>query len=162
MDEPTNDLDAETLELLEDLVTNYQGTLLFVSHDRAFLNNVVTSTIVFDDDGQLREYVGGYDDWQRQRAIDKKPVMKKEKPAKPQATSAKPKLSYQEKQKLEKLPVQIAEIEASQTALHDQMAQADFYQQGAENIAQVQSELTALEAKLSVAYAEWETLDAKQ
>ncbi len=162
MDEPTNDLDAETLELLEDLVTNYQGTLLLVSHDRAFLNNVVTSTIVFDDDGQLREYVGGYDDWQRQRAIDKKPVMKKEKPAKPQATSAKPKLSYQEKQKLEKLPVQIAEIEASQTALHDQMAQADFYQQGAENIAQVQSELTALEAKLSVAYAEWETLDAKQ
>ena len=72
MDEPTNDLDAETLELLEDLLLNYSGTLLLVSHDRSFINNVVTSSIVFDTDGQLREYVGGYDDWLRQRADTQK------------------------------------------------------------------------------------------
>ena len=72
MDEPTNDLDAETLDLLEDLLMNYHGTLLLVSHDRAFLNNVATSTIVFDDDGQVREYVGGYDDWVHQRQTDNK------------------------------------------------------------------------------------------
>ncbi len=162
MDEPTNDLDAETLELLEDLVTNYQGTLLLVSHDRAFINNVVTSTIVFDDDGQVREYVGGYDDWQRQRTIDKaidKPVVKKVKPVK---ETVKPTLSYQEKQQLEKLPIQIEEMEAKQAALHDQMAAADFYQQSADKIAQAQTELADLETKLAKTYEEWEALDAKQ
>ncbi len=162
MDEPTNDLDAETLELLEDLVTNYQGTLLLVSHDRAFINNVVTSTIVFDDDGQVREYVGGYDDWQRKRTIDKGIVAPVTKKAKLVKETVKPKLSYQEKQLLEKLPVQIEEMEVKQATLHDQMAKADFYQQDADKIARTQTELTDLKAKLAATYEEWEALDAKQ
>ena len=163
LDEPTNDLDAETLELLEDLVGNYQGTLLLVSHDRSFLNNVVSSTIVFDDDNTVREYVGGYDDWLRQREADKareqKPTTAAKNAVKPKS-AAKSKLSYKQSQRLEKLPAEIEALEQAQAALHDTMGQADFYQKAADEVSKIQAELTDTEETLTASYAEWEALDA--
>ena len=169
LDEPTNDLDAETLELLEEKLVEYSGTVLMVSHDRAFLNNVVTSTLVFEEDG-LREYVGGFDDWQRQSAqrrstsestadsSKKKTVL----PQKAQAESKpdKPrKLKFKEKQELEKLPGQIEELEADIAKSHELMAQPEFYQKPGPEIASAQSELKKLEDQLAVAYSRWEELE---
>ncbi|MAX53107.1 MAG: ABC transporter ATP-binding protein [Methylophaga sp.] len=165
MDEPTNDLDAETLELLEDLLLNYSGTLLLVSHDRSFINNVVTSSIVFDTDGELREYVGGYDDWLRQRTetqnnkpkVETKPAV--EKPAsKPAKKST---LTYQEKLDLEALPAIIEKLEMEQEALTAKMSEPDFYQQEADKVSQVQQALSELEAKMSEAFERWELLEEK-
>nr|WP_320166870.1 ATP-binding cassette domain-containing protein [uncultured Methylophaga sp.] len=165
MDEPTNDLDAETLELLEDLLLNYSGTLLLVSHDRSFINNVVTSSIVFDTDGELREYVGGYDDWLRQRTetqnnkpkVEPKPAV--EKPAsKPAKKST---LTYQEKLDLEALPAIIEKLEMEQEALTAKMSEPDFYQQEADKVSQVQQALSELEAKMSEAFERWELLEEK-
>jgi ATP-binding cassette subfamily F protein uup len=166
MDEPTNDLDAETLDLLEDLLLNYSGTLLLVSHDRAFLNNVVTSSIVFDTDGQLREYVGGYDDWQRQKpvagsaqsATSSKTVVAETKPAQKKKSS----LTYQEQLDLKALPAKIEELEAKQAALNEQMSAASFYQQDADAIAKVQKSVTDIAAELEQAYARWQFLEDKQ
>ncbi|MTI64350.1 ATP-binding cassette domain-containing protein [Methylophaga sp.] len=166
MDEPTNDLDAETLELLEDLLLNYSGTLLLVSHDRAFLNNVVTSSIVFDPDGGLREYVGGYEDWLRQWRQSQKTT--ETKPAKPQGNNNKPaqkkksSLTYQEQLDLKALPTRIEELEARQKAFNDEMSDPAFYQQDADKITQVQQQVAALEAELQAAFERWETLEAKQ
>ena len=167
MDEPTNDLDAETLELLEDLLLNYSGTLLLVSHDRAFLNNVVTSSIVFDTDGQVREYVGGYDDWLRQRPqsgskSDNKPaktqsVAETSKPA----VKKKSQLTYQEQLDLKALPAKIEELEARQQAFNQQMSDPDFYQQDADTITALQQQLAALEEELEAAYTRWEILEDK-
>ena len=126
MDEPTNDLDAETLDLLEEMVANYAGTLLLVSHDRAFLDNVVTSTLVFEGGGQVNEYVGGYSDWLRQRkaaavaaapsAAERQPAAA---PAAPQSATARGKarrLSYKEQRELEAMPEKIQHLEAEQLA----------------------------------------------
>ncbi|MEC9314506.1 MAG: ABC transporter ATP-binding protein, partial [Pseudomonadota bacterium] len=166
MDEPTNDLDAETLELLEDLLLNYSGTLLLVSHDRAFLNNVVTSSIVFDPDGGLREYVGGYEDWQRQwqqtqKQSEPKAVKAQTADTKP-AQKKKSKLTYQEQLDLKALPAKIEELENRQQAFNDQMSDPAFYQQDADKITQVQQQVAALEAELDTAFERWETLEAKQ
>lgn len=165
MDEPTNDLDAETLELLEDLLLNYSGTLLLVSHDRSFINNVVTSSIVFDTDGELREYVGGYDDWLRQRAdtqkSNPKPAAKTtaEKPAnKPAKKST---LTYQEKLDLEALPAIIEKLEMEQETLTAKMSEPDFYQQDPKKVSQVQQALSELEAKMAEAFERWELLEEK-
>lgn len=168
LDEPTNDLDAETLDLLEDLLMNYQGTLLLVSHDRAFLNNVSTSTIVFDDDGEVREYVGGYDDWLQQREQDKQAAAVKQKAAakpiekKAAASKKKSKLTYQEQLDLEALPKKIEELELKQSELHDQVSQPEFYQQAVDEVAKVQDALTALTDELEQAYERWELLEDKQ
>jgi ATP-binding cassette subfamily F protein uup len=164
MDEPTNDLDAETLDLLEDLLMNYHGTLLLVSHDRAFLNNVATSTIVFDDDGQVREYVGGYDDWVQQRQLSKKTTTTKEKstPKPVKSSGEKTSLTYQEQLDLEALPKQIEAMELKQAELHDKVSQADFYQQAADKVTAVQDQLTQLEEELELAYDRWQQLEAKQ
>jgi ATP-binding cassette subfamily F protein uup len=168
MDEPTNDLDAETLDLLEELLMNYQGTLLLVSHDRAFLNNVCTSTIVFDDDQQVREYVGGYDDWLHQRQQDKEAAEAKKQKAKPAAKQAaapakkKSKLTYQEQLDLEALPKQIEALEQKQAELHDVVSQPEFYQQAADKVTAVQEELATLEAELEQTYERWEMLEEKQ
>jgi ATP-binding cassette subfamily F protein uup len=167
MDEPTNDLDAETLELLEDLLLNYSGTLLLVSHDRAFLNNVVTSSIVFDTDGQVREYVGGYDDWQRQKPdaasahVAKTPKTAVAEVSKP-AQKKKSSLTYQEQLDLKALPAKIEELEAKLQAFNEQMSDPSFYQQDAEAIAKVQKQLAALEAELNTAFERWEMLEDKQ
>ena len=164
MDEPTNDLDAETLDLLEDLLMNYHGTLLLVSHDRAFLNNVATSTIVFDDDGQVREYVGGYDDWVQQRQLSKTTTTTKEKstPKPVKSSGEKTSLTYQEQLDLEALPKQIEAMELKQAELHDKVSQADFYQQAADKVTAVQDQLTQLEEELELAYDRWQQLEAKQ
>jgi len=172
LDEPTNDLDAETLELLEEKLADYSGTVLMVSHDRAFLNNVVTSTLVFEEEG-LREYVGGFDDWQRQVAqrqsvgqpqgsSSKKKAVLPQKSASDSkaATAEKPrKLKFKEKQELEKLPGQIEDLESKIAKSHEQMAQPDFYQKPGTEIAGAQAELKKFEEELATAYARWEELE---
>ena len=163
MDEPTNDLDVETLELLEELLIDYQGTLLLVSHDRAFINNVVTSSLVFEGDGVANEYVGGYDDWLRQRA---QPVAEKGEKPKAALTKEIPKtaakLSYKDQRELDELPKKIEVLEAQLDALHKTMADPDFYKQGSAKMAVVQQQLDDLEQLLSVTYKRWEALDAQQ
>ena len=162
MDEPTNDLDVETLELLEELLIDYSGTLLLVSHDRAFINNVVTSSLVFEGDGVVNEYVGGYDDWLRQRAQPVAVVAEKPKAA---AVKENPKtaakLSYKEQRELDELPKKIELLEADLDELHKTMADPDFYKQGSAKMAEVQKQLDELEQLLSVTYKRWEALDAQ-
>jgi ATP-binding cassette subfamily F protein uup len=164
MDEPTNDLDAETLELLENLLVDFKGTLLIVSHDRAFLNNVVTSSIVFETDANgesvIREYVGGYDDWLRQRPVfeaEAPKVEAKKTPAPKVATKAR-KLSFKEQRELEGLPALIEKLEKEQADLAEKMADASFYQGGAGAAATATSRLAAIEEELLGAFARWEEL----
>ena len=177
MDEPTNDLDIETLELLEDLLLDYSGTLLLVSHDRAFLNNLVTSTIVLDGSSGAEEFVGGYDDWQRQvraREEEKSPEKtRKSASAAGQNTLAQsptndtPKrLSYKEqraleaqKQELAELPGRIEALEAEQHRLTAAMADPAFYQRDSAEIAQAANRHRELEEELAAAYARWEELE---
>lgn len=165
LDEPTNDLDAETLELLEELVGQYTGTVLVISHDRAFLNNVVTSTIAFDPDGTVREYDGGYDDYVRQRqsaAKQSEPVTTHDqnRKSKPQPTTApKKKLSYKDKKELEELPERIASLESQQARFHEQMADPDFFKQDPTTIASANEELLTLTDQLTTAYTRWEQLE---
>ncbi len=164
LDEPTNDLDMETLELLEELLIDYTGTVLLVSHDRAFLNNVVTSTFVLEGEGKIKEYVGGYDDWLRQRgekataAFDES--VKKEKRRKPKPPQPK-KLSYKEQKELEALPMRIEGLETKLAALHEQMARPDFYKQDSDAIAQTAAEVQQLEDELAGCFNRWEQLEAK-
>lgn len=166
MDEPTNDLDAETLELLEDLLAGFNGTLLLVSHDRSFLNNVVTSCIVFDVDGEVREYVGGYDDWlqQRQSSLQKSSAKTNANAAPQPAKNPKKKssLTYQEQLDLKALPLQIEKLEQQQAALTAKMSEADFYQQAAEKITEAQQQLAAIEAEMEATFDKWAALEAKQ
>jgi ATP-binding cassette subfamily F protein uup len=177
MDEPTNDLDLETLELLEDLLLDYNGTLLLVSHDRAFLNNLVTSTIVLDGSGGAEEFVGGYDDWQRQLRVreEEKSTEKMRKPASsPAATvpaptadgSAPRRLSYKEqraleaqKQELAELPGRIEALEGEQHSLTVSMADPAFYQRDSAEIATAASRLHQIEEELAAAYLRWEELE---
>jgi ABC transport system ATP-binding/permease protein len=166
LDEPTNDLDAETLELLEERLVAYAGTLLVVSHDRTFLNNVVTSTIVFEDGG-VHEYVGGYDDWLRQRPAPmaaESGSNNRRAPVKPQATSdelqLRPRrLSYREKRELESLPATIETLDAEVAELHEFMAQPTFYKQASAEIARAQANLSGLHQRLTEAYRRWEELE---
>jgi ATP-binding cassette subfamily F protein uup len=165
LDEPTNDLDTETLELLEDLLFNFQGTLLMVSHDRSFLNNVVTSTIVFEGNGLLTEYAGGFDDWllQRPEPATKIPPEKKEKkPSSQPAPVTKPvKLGYMEEREFKALPQKIESLESRQKSLYDAMADPDFYKKDKVEISRIQSELETLEKDIETAYERWESLEAK-
>ncbi len=165
LDEPTNDLDMETLELLEDRLVEFNGTVLAVSHDREFLNHVVTSTIVFEDGG-VREYVGGYDDWVRQRAAASDSAAKaaaskveaaSETPAVPAARARK--LSFKEQRELEQLPSLIETLEADLATLHHEMAQPQFYQQPGDKIAAAQKIVSDKEAQLQNAYSRWAELE---
>jgi ABC transport system ATP-binding/permease protein len=166
LDEPTNDLDAETLELLEELVAGYSGTVLLVSHDRAFLNNVVTSTLVFEGDGRVKEYDGGYDDYLRQRdaaATTSALPQEQSGPSKPQQTARpaadKPrKLSYKERQELESLPQQIEDLEAEQARLHAAMSAPDYFRQDAATLAADAARLDHISTELAAKYERWETL----
>ena len=163
LDEPTNDLDIETLDLLEEFLLNYPGTILLVSHDREFLNNVVTSTLVLEGDGIVKEYVGGYDDWLRQ---SKKVVQVPEKsPAKKIRTkriSERPrKLSFKEKKEFEAIPKLIETLESEQQQLQDAMAHPDFYKKGSE-VAVVAVRLKELSKQLEDAYARWQKLEELQ
>lgn len=163
MDEPTNDLDIETLEVLEELLLNYDGTLLLVSHDRAFLNNVVTSTIAFEGNGVVREYVGGYDDWLRQRRrpqAEKKAAAKPAEKAKPKPQSRK-KLSYKDQRELDQLPQRIESLEEEKAVLEARVGEADFYQSDAETIKRTLAELEAATQTLEQAYERWAELEAQ-
>ncbi len=169
MDEPTNDLDTETLELLEELLLEFQGTLLLVSHDRALLDAVVTSTLVFEGDGKVREYVGGYEDWRRQRPEPEPDKARSPRPAKqvPAAAEAKPrplprrdKLGYKDQRELEALPARIEDLEAAVAGIHGRMADPAFYQGSGTEISVIRDRLGALEAELAAAYARWEALEA--
>jgi ATP-binding cassette subfamily F protein uup len=167
LDEPTNDLDMETLELLEERLVEFNGTVLTVSHDREFLNHVVTSTIVFEDGG-VREYVGGHDDWVRQRSAALESAasasaLKVEAPptnASAQAPPAKTrKLSFKEQRELEQLPALIETLEAELATLHGEMAQPSYYQQSGDKIAQAQKIVSEKEAQLQQAYVRWTELE---
>ncbi len=160
LDEPTNDLDMETLDLLEELLTNYEGTLLLVSHDRTFLNHVVTSTLVFEA-GSVREYPGGYDDWLEQR--------KKAKGSLEQTATARPtgkkkggrKRSNKERSELNHLPQLIEQLETEQKSLHQTMADPAFYQQKKDEIAAITARSEELPKKLEAAFERWEELEGQ-
>jgi ATP-binding cassette subfamily F protein uup len=178
LDEPTNDLDLETLELLEEQLVEWPGTLLLVSHDRAFLDNVVTSTFVFDGDGRVQEYVGGYEDWVRQRLAEKSASVAEAKKAratsedssgkpveKPKTTKIKTqrkKLSFNEQRELDKLPAAIDALETEQRELAARIAAPDFYKEGAEAIKQALARTEALPPELATVYARWAELDARK
>lgn len=176
MDEPTNDLDIETLEILENLLMEFEGTLLLVSHDRAFINNLVTSTIVLDGKGNAEEFVGGYDDWQEQAALKAEkhqaaPSVKKnsmetansasnirnDRPSKP--TYRQKKESEARQKELEELPHLIERLEAQQQTLAATMSDPAFYQQNEENIAAAAAQLKKLEESLNLAYKRWAELE---
>lgn len=165
MDEPTNDLDVETLELLESLLEEYQGTILLVSHDRAFLDNVVTSTIVYEGEGSWSEYVGGYQDWlhQTQQADQAgKKLPKQAKLAEPVVTKpSKPgkKLSYKDQRELDQLPERIETLEGELEALQATINDPGFYQQSQDKVNEILNKQPALEAELETVFARWEALD---
>ena len=162
LDEPTNDLDAETLELLEEQLSQYAGTLLMVSHDREFLDNVATSILVFEGNGQIGDYAGGYSDWLKRRKEAKSEEATKmaqsKKESAPTQRQRTRKLSFNEKRELGELPGRIEKLEADQEQLHQEMAAPTFYQQGSEKVAQAQEKLTAFGGELEAAYARWEEL----
>ncbi len=163
LDEPTNDLDAETLELLEERLLEYKGTILMVSHDRAFLNNVVTSTIVFEGEGQLGEYVGGYDDWLTQlnaQAKSERVLLKEEKPKKEKMTAEKRKLTFKEARELQELPPKIAGLEAEKQKLAAILNSPAFYaSRDAAKISMESERLAILDCELETAYNRWYELE---
>jgi len=168
MDEPTNDLDVETLELLEELLADYPGTLLLVSHDRDFLDHVVTSTLVFEGDGRIGDYVGGYSDWLRQRAkptvaVAAKPQLTPQVPvmAKAEAPTARRKLSFKEQHELSQLPARIETLEKEITSRTAAMQQPEFYRKNAAEILAANSELATRQSELEAAYARWEQLEGE-
>ena len=167
MDEPTNDLDVETLELLEELLADYPGTLLLVSHDRDFLDNVVTSTLAMEGDGRVGEYVGGYSDWLKQRPTvvaksTERPaattVVGASAPAEPAATRRK--LSYKDQRELEQLPGRIETLESQIEALTTAMNDPAFFARDAAMVSADTQRLTAVQAELDAAYTRWAELDA--
>jgi ATP-binding cassette subfamily F protein uup len=174
LDEPTNDLDIETLELLEALLQDYAGTVFLVSHDRAFLDNVVTQTIASEGGGQWKEYVGGYSDWLRQRpaavaarfdatgGLDTKAVQKVGAGETVKAkTAERKKLSFKEQRELEQLPERIAALEAEQGILQGRLADPAFYQVPADAVRQLQTRLAEIDAEIDAAMIRWESLEAK-
>ncbi|MCA1586534.1 MAG: ATP-binding cassette domain-containing protein, partial [Acidobacteria bacterium] len=174
LDEPTNDLDLETLELLEAQLVDWAGTLLLVSHDRLFLDNVVTSTIAFEGRGRVQEYVGGYEDWLRQKG-DSPPARRTsgdpvEVPATPQTRdrativsegSPRKRLSYHETRELEQLPATIDQLEVEQARLNAETGAPDFYKAGADAVARALARLAELSDALRAAYARWDELDSR-
>ncbi len=165
LDEPTNDLDIETLEMLEELLENFSGTLFLVSHDREFLDNVVTQVFAFEGDGVIREYAGGYDDWLRARPRpEEKTAERKEPPSKPAPakSSAKTKLSYKEGKELEALPARIEALEKEQKDIGEQLADGELYRADPERVKTLQARYAVLDEELLAALARWEELEAKQ
>ena len=159
LDEPTNDLDAETLELLEERMADYKGTIIVVSHDRMFINNVVTQSLVFEN-GNVNEYIGGYDDWLRQRDEVKPSVNKKTMKADPNKNTAvkAKKLSYNDQRELDGLPKEIEKLEAEVEQLEALMADADFYKKDKSTIDATQEKVDAKQKSLELAYSRWEEL----
>jgi ATP-binding cassette subfamily F protein uup len=170
MDEPTNDLDLETLELVEAQLLEFPGTLLLVSHDRTFLDNVITSTLAFEGNGRVQEYVGGYADWLRQRPTSQHGEGDAERPPSRESsrlktglaeTASTRKLSYNEQRELERLPSRIDALEAEQAAIEAAIAHPDFYKEPADTIAARLASLATTKAALSQAYTRWGELDSR-
>lgn len=165
LDEPTNDLDLETLELLEELLFEYQGTLLLVSHDRTFLNNVVTSTMAFEEQGRVVHYAGGYDDWliQRPRSAEGSGIRKKERGRKVERSNPPtvPKLGYKERRELEELPQLIHALERERQGLFEAWSDPLFYKKGKEEMEQIKARLAQVEKTIENAYLRWEELEGK-
>jgi ATP-binding cassette subfamily F protein uup len=185
LDEPTNDLDIDTLELLENLLQDYQGTVLLVSHDRAFLDNVITQTIAAEGGGLWREYVGGYEDWEQQRsrmmttaadanqvpadtagadttAAPGGPNSRAPAPSAPPVKPRKGRLAPWEREELDALPAQIATLEAEQAALAQALSDPDLYRDGADKADQIQQSMTALQVRLEALFERWTLLEDKQ
>ena len=162
LDEPTNDLDMETLELLEELLAGYGGTVLLVSHDREFLDNVVTGTLVFEGEGRIGAYAGGYSDWLLQRPTPEAPPPKRENGPQPERSrKTRPrKPSFKEKAELAALPARIEALEAEQAELHRRMADPEFYREVGNAVAETTRRLEALETELEATYGRWEELEA--
>ncbi len=165
LDEPTNDLDIETLELLEELLADYKGTLLLVSHDREFINNVVTSTLAFAGDGVIEDFAGGYDDWLQQSSGVQVSVKseivagtKSEKIVKPRSNRPR-KLSFKEQAEIEKLPLILENLEQEQQKIYDDMADPGFYQSADNQVAAAKKRLAEIEKELEGLYARWEELE---
>jgi ABC transport system ATP-binding/permease protein len=167
LDEPTNDLDIETLELLEELLQNYHGTLFLVSHDRTFLDNVVTQTIVAEGDGNWGEYVGGYNDWANYQASQAKEFSKAKVVSKPVAKVADPvktkseKLPWKEQRELESLPEKVAALEAEQVDLSKLLEDASIYQANPSAAQKAAERLAAIDDDLLLLLERWEVLEAK-
>jgi ABC transport system ATP-binding/permease protein len=162
LDEPTNDLDLETLELLEERLVDYAGTLLVVSHDRAFLDNVVTSTLVFEGSGRVQEYVGGYSDWLRQRAPRESESAAAARPAAARPKLKPTKLSYKDERELAQLPGRIEALEAEQTSLAARVSEPSFYTGDPAERAAVQARLAALPSEIQSAYERWTALESQR
>ena len=167
MDEPTNDLDAETLELLEELLLEFTGTLLLVSHDRAFLDNVVTSTLIFEGDGRVTEYTGGYEDWLRQRpasTAEISPAQAKPAPKEPPSPRVEKDAKFlkREQRELDELPAQIEKMEEQVSALNHQLWNPETYKSDPAKVPQLKAELAAVEERIRVGYLRWEQLENKR
>jgi ATP-binding cassette subfamily F protein uup len=174
LDEPTNDLDIESLELLEATLQDYPGTVLLVSHDRRFLDNVVTQTLAAEGNGRWREYVGGYSDWLEQRPAAKRAPASSPEPPSPTLGAPFPtapgesrgqgkaaKLSFKETRELAQLPAQIEALEGEQRELNARMSQPDYHRQGAARIKADGLRLAEIEALLDAAFERWAQLDAR-
>ncbi len=169
LDEPTNDLDIETLELLEEILLEFEGTVLLVSHDRVFMDNVITSLIVLDGEGNVNEYVGGYSDWQaRGGSLSEATALgsKTAKPAKDNSTAVKskasvqkPKLSYKDQRELASLPGKIEKLEKQQSQLVEKISEPGFYQSDSETVQRVNLELAEVQAELEAAFKRWGELE---
>ena len=168
LDEPTNDLDIETLELLEEVVANYSGTVILVSHDRDFVNNCVNSCLYFDGSGYINQIVGGYDDvddylalkeQQRKQQEEVHQVVKKEVENKKPEKPVKKKLSYKEQRELESLPEEIDQLEQQIDQIQQQVNEADFFTKEASITTKILNQLEELESKLDACYTRWQELD---
>ncbi|RZI42924.1 ATP-binding cassette domain-containing protein [Herbaspirillum sp. HC18] len=167
LDEPTNDLDIDTLELLEELLEDYSGTVFLVSHDRMFLDNVVTQVIVAEGGGQWREYVGGYSDWERMRPAETQPKQGAKTENKPAPKEQQPtpqkskKLSYKEQRELETLPGLIADLEAEQKKISEQLADPELYRQRPEEVQRLNARFAEIDELLMESLEKWEAIEAK-
>ncbi len=162
LDEPTNDLDMETLELLEDYLVKYTGTILLVSHDRAFINNVVTGTLVFEGDGVAKEYIGDYDDWMRQRPMESKPpkaVARKKYIMQAQSPRPKAKFGFRQQKELNSLPLTIQALETEQEELYQAMGDPDLYKKDKSKISRKKERLEVVKRLLAESYTRWEELE---
>jgi len=173
LDEPTNDLDMETLELLEEILLSFEGTLLLVSHDRAFLDNVVTSSIVFEGNGEVNHYVGGYQDWinhggsfNSEVSAEKNPALPREnaeqaKPQKPQLNQPR-KLSYMLQRELDQLPAKIEDAETELRQLEETISNPEFYQNEQSLIDDVLKQVSVTQQNLEKLYTRWEEIEQGQ
>jgi ATP-binding cassette subfamily F protein uup len=159
LDEPTNDLDIDTLDLLEELLIDYKGTIILVSHDRAFLNNVVTSTLVFEGNGNINQYIGGYDDWLRQRKAEQPAVPEQASKAHSKTQTTAKKLSYKEQRELDNLPQQIESLETQIAEVSELISQPDFYKGDRTETAKTETQLSEFQQQLSHCYERWELLE---